>query len=146
MLFRSLAKNSSITIHGVDTGLGEGIDLGSNNFRKISKRKIALLVGEGVSPYDAGEIWHLFDTRYDITLTKLDVRNLSSTNINKYTTIIMPSSKGLNSNNSTKIKKWIENGGTLISYKNSLKWAEKNNLVKYNFKKTRDGKITIRKV
>jgi len=132
-----LAKDNSITIHGVDTGLADGIDLGSNHFRRISKKKIALLVGDGFSAYDCGEIWHLFDTRYDIKLTKLDVRNLSSADISDYSTIIMPSSRGLNSKNSDKMKKWIENGGTLIAYKNSLKWAEKNNLVEYNFKETK---------
>lgn len=131
-----LAKENSITIHGVNTGLADGIDLGSNHFKRISKQKIALLVGDGFSAYDCGEIWHLFDTRYSIKLTKLDVRNLSSANISDYSTIIMPSSRGLNSKNSDKIKKWIENGGTLIAYKNSLKWAEKNNLVEYNFKET----------
>ena len=46
----------------------------------------------------------------------------------------MPNSKGLNIKNSSKIKKWIEDGGTLVAYKNSLKWIEKNDLVKYNFK------------
>jgi len=132
-----LAKDNSITIHGVDTGLADGIDLGSNHFRRISKKKIALLVGDGFSAYDCGEIWHLFDIRYDIKLTKLDVRNLSSADISDYSTIIMPSSRGLNSKNSDKMKKWIENGGTLIAYKNSLKWAEKNNLVEYNFKETK---------
>ena len=129
-----IAKDNSITIHGVDTGISEGIDLGSNNFRRINKQKIALLVGDGINAYDAGEIWHLFDTRYNINVTKLDVRNLSSADINKYTTIIMPNSKGLNIKNSSKIKKWIEDGGTLVAYKNSLKWIEKNDLVKYNFK------------
>jgi len=131
-----LAKESSITIHGVNTGLADGIDLGSSHFKRISKKKIALLVGDGFSAYDCGEIWHLFDTRYDIKLTKLDVRNFSSANISDYSTIIMPSSRGLNSKNSDKMKKWVENGGTLIAYKNSLKWVEKSNLVEYNFKET----------
>ena len=131
-----IAKDNDITIHGVDTGMSEGIDLGSNNFRRINKKKIALLVGDGISAYDAGEIWHLFDTRYNINLTKLDVRNLSSADISKYTTIIMPNSKGLNIKNSSKIKKWIEDGGTLVAYKNSIKWIERNELVKYNFKET----------
>ena len=131
-----IAKDNDITIHGVDTGMSEGIDLGSNNFRRINKKKIALLVGDGISAYDAGEIWHLFDTRYNINVTKLDVRNLSSADINKYTTIIMPNSKGLNIKNSSKIKKWIEDGGTLVAYKNSIKWIERNELVKYNFKET----------
>ena len=131
-----IAKDNDITIHGVDTGMSEGIDLGSNNFRRINKKKIALLVGDGISAYDAGEIWHLFDTRYNINVTKLDVRNLSSADINKYTTIIMPNSKGLNIKNSSKIKKWIEDGGTLVAYKNSIKWIERNELVKYSFKET----------
>ena len=131
-----IAKDNDITIHGVDTGMSEGIDLGSNNFRRINKKKIALLVGDGISAYDAGEIWHLFDTRYNINLTKLDVRNLSSADISKYTTIIMPNSKGLNIKNSSKIKRWIEDGGTLVAYKNSIKWIERNELVKYNFKET----------
>jgi len=131
-----LAKENSITIHGVNTGLADGIDLGSSHFKRISKKKIALLVGDGFSAYDCGEIWHLFDTRYDIKLTKLDVRNFSSANISDYSTIIMPSSRGLNSKNSDKMKKWVENGGTLIAYKNSLKWVEKSNLVEYNFKET----------
>ena len=131
-----IAKDNDITIHGVDTGMSEGIDLGSNNFRRINKKKIALLVGDGISAYDAGEIWHLFDTRYNINVTKLDVRNLSSADISKYTTIIMPNSKGLNVKNSSKIKKWIEDGGTLVAYKNSIKWIERNELVKYSFKET----------
>ena len=131
-----IAKDNDITIHGVDTGMSEGIDLGSNNFRRINKKKIALLVGDGISAYDAGEIWHLFATRYNINVTKLDVRNLSSADISKYTTIIMPNSKGLNIKNSSKIKKWIEDGGTLVAYKNSIKWIERNELVKYNFKET----------
>ena len=50
------------------------------------------------------------------------------------TTIILPNSQGLSDNNSSKIKKWIKNGGALIAYKNSLKWVGKTELVKYNFK------------
>ena len=118
-----LAKENSVVIHGVDTGISEGIDLGSNNFRRINKQKIALLVGDGINSYDAGEIWHLLDPRYNIKVTRLDGRNLSNIEIKKYSTIIMPNSQGLNNNNSSKIKKWIENGGTLIAYKNSLKWC-----------------------
>ena len=129
-----LAKENSVIIYGVDTGKTEGIDLGSNNFRKINKQKIALLVGDGISSYDAGEIWHLLDTRYNIPVTKLDVRNLPNVEIDKYTTIILPTSQGLSDNNSSKIKKWIKNGGALIAYKNSLKWVGKTELVKYNFK------------
>ena len=37
------------------------------------------------------EIWHLFDTRYGIPITKLDVKNLNRTNLTEYSHIILPS-------------------------------------------------------
>ena len=32
------------------------------------------------------------------------------------------------------LKKWIENGGTLIAYRNALQWLNRNDIVKYEFK------------
>ncbi|MCT4629123.1 M14 family zinc carboxypeptidase [Winogradskyella sp.] len=130
------AQESYITIEGVSTGLNEGIDLGSNNFRTIELPKIALVVGSGINPYDAGEIWHLLDTRYDIITTKLDTKNFSRADLNRYNTIIMVNSTpALNKGNSKKLKKWINEGGTLIAYKNTLKWLNSNEIMKINFKK-----------
>lgn len=85
------AKESGIHIESLATGLTDGIDLGSSNFELIKKQKVALLTGEGVRSYDAGEIWHLFDTRYEIPITKIDVSQLSSADLSSYTDIIMPS-------------------------------------------------------
>ncbi len=50
-----VAKESNVSISGVNTGLNDGIDLGSNNFSAISKPKVAMLVGEGITSYDSGE-------------------------------------------------------------------------------------------
>ncbi len=131
-----LAKESHVQIDAVSTGLTHGIDLGSRAFKTMTKPKIALLVGEGISSYDAGEIWHLFDTRYDITVTKLDTKSIGRSDLNRYNTIIVPNSwSGLNENNTKKIKTWIENGGTLIAYKNAVKWVNSKELAKLDFKK-----------
>ncbi len=62
------AKESHVKIAGVTTGLNDGIDLGSNNFRAIKKPKVAMLVGDGIAGNDSGEIWHLFDQRFDMHL------------------------------------------------------------------------------
>ena len=51
-----VAKESYLDIFGTSTGLNDGVDLGSNNFSDISKKKIAVLVGSGISSSDAGEI------------------------------------------------------------------------------------------
>jgi len=132
-----IAKKSNLTITGVGTGLTRGIDLGSNDFDPIKKQKIAILVGDGIRSYDAGEIWHLFDTRYNMELTKIDLGYFSSVDLNKYTDIIIPSAYGnaLNKNYSEKLKDWVKDGGTLIGYRNVAEWFNKNEFMKLKFKK-----------
>jgi hypothetical protein len=102
----------------------------------LKKPNIALLVGDGVSSYDAGEIWHLLDTRYHIPITKIDTRNLSRINLDNYTDIIVANASGLGKSDATKLKNWVENGGTLIGYRNTLRWLNSNEFLKIEFKST----------
>ena len=75
---QSVSQKAHVNIQGVSSGLTQGPDLGSNNFRTVRMPKIALIVGSGISSYDAGELWHLLDTRYEIPVTKLDVAQLGA--------------------------------------------------------------------
>lgn len=132
-----IAQDSKLYITAVGTGLTKGIDLGSNDFDPIEKQKVAIVVGNGVRSYDAGEIWHLFDTRYDIELTKLDLSYLSSVDLSKYTDIILPSidANALDKKSTDNIKEWVKSGGTLIGYRNVAEWFNKNDFMKLKFKK-----------
>lgn len=130
-----LAKESHLIVDAVSTGLNNGIDLGSNNFRPLELPKIALLVGDGMTSYDAGEIWHLLDTRYDIPVTKLDTKNFSRADISRYNTIIMVNSSGLDDRNTTKLQSWIRSGGTLIGYRRALNYINTKKMLKLEFKK-----------
>ncbi|SFT06489.1 Zinc carboxypeptidase [Zhouia amylolytica] len=134
---QKVAKEAHIEITSVATGLTKGIDLGSNDFEALKKQKVALIVGNGITSYDAGEIWHLFDQRYNMQITKLDTDNLGRTSLDKYTTIILPNIWGsaLNGTATQKIKDWVRNGGTLIGYRNAVNWLERNDLLKVEFKK-----------
>jgi len=139
-LLTKLAKESHVQIDAVLTGLTQkGIDLGSREFRTLHKPKIALLVGDGIRSHDTGEIWHLFDTRYDITVTKLDVKTISRADLGRYNTIIVPSSpiSGLSEVNTKKLKTWVQNGGTIIGYRNTLKWFKSKEFAKLDFKKVK---------
>jgi hypothetical protein len=136
-----VAKESYITIHGVTTGLNEGIDLGSNNFRAITKPKVAMMVGDGVAGNDSGEIWHLFDQRFDMPITRLDTRNFNRIDITKYTHIIIPSS-GLEKSAITKLQTWVKNGGVLVGYKNTARWLASNKMINIKFKTARRDTIT----
>lgn len=129
-----VSKESNLTITGVDTGLTEGIDLGSNQFRILQTPKVAMLVGDGISPSDAGEIWHLFDQRYNMNITKIDHNYLQNVDISKYTSIILPNSNlKLNERVLAKLKTWNQNGGIFIGYKNAVKWLSTNKFINLKF-------------
>jgi hypothetical protein len=98
---------------------------------------VAIIVGDGIRSYDAGEIWHLFDTRYSMELTKIDLSYFSSVDLSKYTDIILPSTYGnaINKGNTDKLKEWVKDGGTLIGYRNMAEWFNKNEFMKLEFKK-----------
>jgi hypothetical protein len=127
-----VAKESNVSILGVTTGLNEGIDLGSENFSAISKPKVAMLVGEGIAGNDSGEIWHLFDQRFDMHITRLDMSYFTRTDISKYTHIVIPSSN-IDNVAIEKLKTWVQNGGILVGYKNTAKWLASNKMINLDF-------------
>lgn len=137
---KEIAQDAHVTITPVNTGLTEGIDLGSNQFRTLQPAKVALIVGEGINPYDAGEIWHLFDTRYNMHITKLDTKNLSRVDLSMYTDIILPNVWGnaIDKGTTEDLKKWVQAGGTLIGYKNVANWFERNKMLTIDFKETKN--------
>ena len=133
----TVANENHIAIKGVSTGLNEGIDLGSRNFETVKQQKVAMLVGNGITSYDAGEIWHLLDQRYDMKLTKLDTDYATRVNLDRYTTIIVPNSRSLDKNLEEKLKVWVRNGGVLIGYRNAVNWLSSRGFVNVKFNKTK---------
>ena len=131
-----IVAQTGVTIDPANSGQTQKINLGSNQFKALKLPKVAMLVGNGINPYDAGEIWHLFDQRYDMHITKLDTKNFRRVDLSKYTDIIMPATRGnaLNKDAAKKLKTWVQNGGTLIGYKSAGKWLEKNEFMKMTFK------------
>ncbi len=142
---QEVSKDSNVIITSVSTGLTKGIDLGSSNFKTLNIPKIALIVGQGITPYDAGEVWHLLDQRYDIQVTKLDTRTLNRVDLSRYTDIILPNSWGnaLSEDDTKKLRTWVENGGSLIGFKNAGKWFNSNDLLKIKFKTKKDSAQNI---
>jgi len=128
-----VAVESHLKIDGVTTGLNDGIDLGSNNFRNIKLPKVAMLVGSGINVSDPGEIWHLFDQRYDMHVTKLDMIYFNRIDISKYSVLIAPNSRDLDKKSIEKLKKWVRDGGTLIGYRSAAKWLNTNKFINIEF-------------
>lgn len=122
-----------IEVYNVSTGFSQkGIDLGSVNVQTLQKPKAIMLVGLGVHPNEAGEVWHLLDTRVQMPITKAKLDIFNYLDLNKYNTLIMVSGgyARLDSAKRQKIKTWISEGNTLITIKGASNWAIKNKLVK----------------
>ena len=105
-----------------------------------------MLVGGGTSSRDAGEIWHLFDTRYNIPITMVDVNNFARLNLSNYNTIILPggSYSAIGKTGAVKLSEWIQDGGNLIAYKNANQWISSQKMIDIKFKRSAqiDSSIT----
>ncbi len=115
-----------------------GIDLGSRKFMSVSKPRIAILAGNGVSSYEVGEVWHLLDTRYHMPATLLDVSYWQRYDLSRYNVIVMPhgSWSALGEAAARKLEAWLEDGGVLIAWKGALRWLNQRDLADLNFIET----------
>lgn len=134
---KNIAEQNHLTIHAVSTGITKGIDLGSDDFKPLQLPKIALLVGEGVDAYDAGEVWHLLDQRYQTPVTKIDVSYLNRISLGKYNVFILcdMQTSTLDDAARNKLLEWVKNGGILIGYKNAASWLKNNQLIDIDIQK-----------
>ena len=123
-----------VPILAVQTGYNaQGIDLGSRHVSPITKPKAAMLIGDGINPYEAGEVWHLLDTRVHMPLTKISLRYFNRSTLDKYTTLVMVSGAyNLSKGQQEKIKDWIAKGNTLITVGRATKWVIEKEWVKEN--------------
>ena len=132
-LVKTMQEKFDVPVYNSESGYSmKGIDLGSNNFRINKPVKVALLIGDGVNSYEAGEVWHLLDTRIGMPLTKIRLNQFSRTSLDKYTTLVMVSGSysQLNKNQIEKIKNWVGKGNTLITIARGSSWAIKSELIK----------------
>ena len=131
-VLNTISNETGIDVYALKSGYEDNIGFGSNSFTTIKKPKIGLIVGSGVRAYDAGEIWHLFDTRYEIPITKIDIKNLNRVNLSQYTHVILPSYSGTDLS-TTKIQDFLKSGGNLIAYRSSINWLERNKFINVDF-------------
>ena len=132
-IIKKAQEKFNVPMFSAQTGFStKGIDLGSNNFRSIKKPKAALLIGDGVSSYEAGEVWHLLDTRIHMPITKIKTTRFRNTSLDKYNTLVMVSGSyaQLDSMQRLKLKDWTSKGNTLVTIAGGSKWAIDKKLVK----------------
>ncbi|MEM8526266.1 MAG: M14 family metallopeptidase [Bacteroidota bacterium] len=136
-LMKIIAEETGVRITGVGTGLTPtGIDLGSPNFQKISNPQVLMLVGDGVNPYDAGEVWHLLDQRYDMAISMAETRDLGSIDLARYNVIVMVDGyyNSIPASGVDNLKEWNSNGGTIVAMKRAVQWLNAKDIANVKFK------------
>lgn len=143
-LYELVKKVTNITgtpIYAEATGYTpEGSDMGSSTLRPLKAPKVLLLTGEGVSAYDAGEVWHLFDQRYDMEISLADAANLAALNLDRYTVVIMPDGgySSASQAGADQLRRWVQGGGVLIAMQGAISWAKDKGLVGVELRKEKE--------
>jgi hypothetical protein len=117
---------AGVPIQATETGYAvEGIDLGSNNFRPVPEPRVLMVVGQGVSQYESGQIWHLLDTRVDLPVTKVDRDHLGRADLADYDVVILVSGAqaAMTGAMEDRLRDWVSRGGTLVAVRNAARWA-----------------------
>ncbi|MDB5251936.1 MAG: zinc carboxypeptidase [Flaviaesturariibacter sp.] len=132
-----MAQKYNLPFTPVTTGnVTSGSDLGSSKFLALSKPSIATVVGAGVNPTDAGELWHLLDQRFNIPMSQLETSSFNRVDLAKYNTIILVGGAYADLNKD-KLKAWVQGGGTLVLMEEAISWASAAGIAPIGLKKSR---------
>jgi hypothetical protein len=131
-LVQHAEQHAGVNIQATSTGFArDGIDLGSRNFEALETPEALMIIGEGTSGYEAGQVWHLLDTRVDMPITKVDRTDFDRVHLPDYNTMVLVSGgyDFLEDDDIDAIRRWIEAGGTLITIRYATEWAVEAGLV-----------------
>lgn len=121
-----VARSSGVQVHALASGQSRsGIDLGSDSVKSLRKPAVALVMGEGVSATEIGSAWFLLDQQVQLPASKLDPAQLGKVNLDRYTTIVLSGGTytGVDATAVAALKRWINAGGSLVTYGSAAKWA-----------------------
>ena len=131
-VLNEISLKTGISFQNIETGYSEnGPDLGASANFTPKKPQVLMVVGAGLNGSEAGEIWHLLDTRVGLSITKADIYSLPRMNLTRYNTIIMVGGiyTPLDSVFAQRLKGWVANGNTLITLKGATEWAIKSKML-----------------
>lgn len=130
------SNNTSITLYSIDTGLTiKGANIGSRSLKPLTKAKVLLLGGNGISQYEAGEVRFYLDETLNIPVTIIDHSRLKRVDLSSYSHIILVDGnyRYIGDKTTKKIKHWANNGGVIISQKRASAWLAKKEILQAKF-------------
>jgi hypothetical protein len=97
------------------TGFADkGADLGSSAVGYLTKPRVMLVSGEGVSANDMGEVWHFFEQQIGYPVSVVRYQDLSRIKLSDFDVAIFPDGRYSNFP-LEKLQNWVSDGGRLIA-------------------------------
>lgn len=126
-LISTICHSLNVNFHPIDSGQSMlGISLGSPQQKTLEKPVVAMIVGEGVNPYEAGATWFQMDHRLGMPVTMIDKRELKRRSLEKYDILIMPDGRYDQEDLPVeKIREWMDDGGTMLAFRKALNFTNK---------------------
>lgn len=94
----------------------EGPDLGGGHFTQLTRPKVALVTGSGVSSSDFGHIWRLVDEELRMPFSLVEASSLGRYDLRRFNVLILPpGAGGAAVENEGALREWVAAGGTLIA-------------------------------
>ncbi|MEN7546821.1 M14 metallopeptidase family protein [Rapidithrix thailandica] len=135
----SITKQDGLDVYALPQGLAqEGVDWGSNSFRLVRQPKVLLVIGQGASSYESGEVWHLLDQRYHMPVTLVEQQEIDRIDWEAYNVMVLANGS-FGSLPLPQLQNWIRKGGTLIATKRAAKWAAQQGLTDIEFRNKEDN-------
>jgi hypothetical protein len=130
-LISRLAEECGIDVYALKQGLMTDYDLGSPYFTPLVQPRVAVITGAGMGIPESGEVWMTLDKRFQMPPTLIDYATLATVDLNKYNVIIMADgspTRPLAESTVSRIKEWVNGGGTLIATGAAYKWTNQAKL------------------
>jgi len=140
-------RKFQVPIYATNTGFSlKGIDLGSRNFQVVDAPKALMVIGNGTNSYEAGEVWHLLDTRVHMPITKVLIENLGRVDLSEYNTIVMISGGygAIGKSGVEEIKDWVKDGNTLITIARASSWAINKKIANEKLTKVKEDSTKVK--
>lgn len=128
-IVRKATAKYSVDVMSLTSGAGStGIDLGSASLKSVERPRVAVLTGTGLDSTSVGELWHWLDTHLHLPATMLSTDRLATTQLDRYTHIVMADgSYRLSDEVNKNIERFVKQGGVIIGVEGALNWASSQN-------------------
>lgn len=105
-----------------------GISLGSNQMRVLPGERVVLLWDEPTSSQSAGWARWVLEQRYGVRVTAVRVGSFNRLDLDDVGVIIMPEGNYAGALDVARLRRWIQDGGTLITMGESTRWATREDV------------------